>query len=114
MGAGLAAQPYANRVAFNFKRAKHFIFTQTNEKQMGKNKKQILETYISIFINSRLDPYLLWFLFHCKCLIKQVKQRQVRKIFAPDYHNFERVRPINIYVLRVFFALKFFMMGFTS
>lgn len=38
----------------------------------------------------------------------------MRKIFEPDYQNFEGVRPINIYVLRVFFALICFMMGFTA
>lgn len=36
------------------------------------------------------------------------------KIFKPDYENFEGVRPINIYVLRLFFALMFFMMGYTA
>lgn len=35
-------------------------------------------------------------------------------LFKPDFNHFEGVRPINIYVLRVYFALMFFMMGFTA
>lgn len=35
-------------------------------------------------------------------------------IFKPDYQKFEGVRPINIYVLRLFFALIFFMMGYSA
>lgn len=35
-------------------------------------------------------------------------------IFKPDYRSFEGVRPINIYVLRLFFAMMCFMMGFTA
>jgi hypothetical protein len=35
-------------------------------------------------------------------------------IFKPDYQNYDGVRPINIYVLRVFFILMFAVMGFTT
>ena len=35
-------------------------------------------------------------------------------IFKPDYQNHQGVRPINIYVLRIYFALMFFMMGQTA
>ena len=38
----------------------------------------------------------------------------MENIFKPDYKNFEGVRPISIYVLRVYFALMFFMMGYTA
>jgi len=38
----------------------------------------------------------------------------MNNIFKPDYKNFQGVRPINIYVLRVYFALMFFLMGFTA
>lgn len=36
------------------------------------------------------------------------------KIIKPDYQKFEGVRTINISVLRAFFALMCFMMGFTA
>ncbi|MDZ7876721.1 MAG: hypothetical protein U5L45_03580 [Saprospiraceae bacterium] len=35
-------------------------------------------------------------------------------IFKQDQKNYEGVRPINIYVLRLFFALIAFMMGYTA
>ena len=35
-------------------------------------------------------------------------------IFKPDYQNYEGVRPICIYVLRLFFALMFAMMGYSA
>ena len=35
-------------------------------------------------------------------------------IFKSDLTKFEGVRPINIYVLRVYFALMFFLMGHTA
>ncbi|MBI2730002.1 MAG: hypothetical protein HYX40_04500 [Sphingobacteriales bacterium] len=35
-------------------------------------------------------------------------------IFKPDYEQYEGVRRINIYVMRVFFFLMFFFMGFSS
>ena len=38
----------------------------------------------------------------------------MKNIFKPDFNNFEGVKPISIYVLRIYFALMFFMMGFTS
>lgn len=33
------------------------------------------------------------------------------KLFKPDFDNFEGVRPINVYVMRVFFALMFVMVS---
>lgn len=36
------------------------------------------------------------------------------KLFKPDYQNFQGVKPISIYVLRVYFALMFFVMGYTA
>lgn len=38
----------------------------------------------------------------------------MENIFKPDYKKFQGVRPINIYVLRVYFALMFFLMGYTA
>ncbi|WP_373519684.1 hypothetical protein [Pricia sp.] len=35
-------------------------------------------------------------------------------IFKPDYQNFQGVRPVCIYVLRTYFALMFFVMGYTA
>lgn len=35
-------------------------------------------------------------------------------LFKSDYQKFEGVRPITIYILRLFFALMFFIMGFTA
>lgn len=36
------------------------------------------------------------------------------RMFSADYQNFQGVRPISIYVLRVYFTLMFFMMGYTA
>lgn len=41
-------------------------------------------------------------------------QTNMTNIFRPDYQNFEGVRPISVYVLRLFFVLMFAMMGYTA
>lgn len=39
---------------------------------------------------------------------------KLKKIFMRDYENYEGVRRINIYLMRILYALMFFMLGYTT
>jgi hypothetical protein len=43
-----------------------------------------------------------------------IEKKEMINTFKPDYKNFEGIRPINIYVLRLFFVLMFCVMGYSA